>query len=106
MKIKCFLFGHKPAPYTDSGYEICERCKMHSFYDNPHCCDGAKWPYYYSDAVLLRPYLRIRFMIVSAIAQYSYKNRCISCDYCGEKSKAKEWHGDTCPKCNEVNLPF
>jgi len=106
MNARCFLFGHKPAPYTDSGYAICERCGMHSFYDNPHCCHEAKWPYYDSDAVLLRPYFYARQKIAFAMARHTERNKPRTCHYCFKSSKQKHWTGDTCPKCKEQNLPF
>jgi len=35
MNLKCKLFGHKPyEDFTESGYEICSRCKAHGYYDN------------------------------------------------------------------------
>jgi hypothetical protein len=35
MKInfRCLVKGHRPADYTDSGYEICERCGAHEYHD-------------------------------------------------------------------------
>lgn len=32
----CFAWGHKIAEETESGYEYCERCNAHSYYDYPH----------------------------------------------------------------------
>ena len=39
MKLKskiltCYIFGHKIAKYTDSGYLFCERCDKHEYYDD------------------------------------------------------------------------
>jgi hypothetical protein len=33
VKLKCFILGHKPKDYTDSGYDICERCECHEYHD-------------------------------------------------------------------------
>jgi hypothetical protein len=35
MKVnwKCFFKDHKIADYRDGGYEICERCQCHEFFD-------------------------------------------------------------------------
>jgi hypothetical protein len=35
----CFVKDHKIAPYTDSSFEICERCKCHEYWDGFH----AEW---------------------------------------------------------------
>ena len=32
-KIICFFVGHKLSSETDCGYDHCERCKQHEYYD-------------------------------------------------------------------------
>ncbi len=40
-RLKCFFFWHKIPDWTDSGYEFCERCHLHSYW-NADFYDG-KW---------------------------------------------------------------
>ena len=34
QNILCRLFGHKVGEINDSGFDICERCNSHSYYDS------------------------------------------------------------------------
>ncbi len=33
INFKCLTYGHRPKDWTDSGYEICERCDAHEYHD-------------------------------------------------------------------------
>ena len=106
MKLYCFFWGHKKSEENDSGFAICPRCNMHEYYDNPLCCSDAKWPYFYSDGVLLRPIFYLRRRVLAACLNYRNRNRLVGCTYCFQQSKAKQWKYNICPKCGEEELPF
>lgn len=67
MKLKCLLFGHKIANYTDSGYQICERCEMHEYY-HAQPTIGEDFPvaskfHFHSDGVLFKPFSWIKWKL-------------------------------------------
>lgn len=80
MGIKCFIIGHKPKSYTDSGYEMCDRCECHEFYDgieNGWAGKTDKWLFtipamYYRRRLLFRNFLDNQKRKVTT--------KCYSCD--------------------------
>lgn len=53
----CFLFGHNDDFY-DSGYPVCGRCGLHSYWHSRHIDEEAT-PDYDQAGVLLRPYWKL-----------------------------------------------
>ena len=66
----CLVWGHKIADQTDSGYEYCERCKAHSYYDYPH--------FYNRSAYLRQPFWFIKRSVrrlIEDIKFWNYKRK-------------------------------
>ena len=65
-RLLCLTIGHKPAEITDSGYEFCDRCSAHSYYDYPN--------YYKHSGYLIRPFYWIKWRTVKIVKDLNYWN--------------------------------
>jgi hypothetical protein len=63
-RLICTLIGHKEGEYTDSGYEFCERCGEHQYYDSHS---------YYKQAYLFTPFFYIKYHTLKILEKITKK---------------------------------
>lgn len=107
---KCFMVGHSfEENLNDSGYGICDRCLMHSYYDNdreirgwPRMDNYPIWMPLFNRTIRLSVYIRSRFFQLKKYLFYKE-----ICHECKQASFHRHWKNGMCPKCGYMeDLPF